>query len=70
MPDLRLILTRCEYAMFERLHKEGTIYWKHIRGYDTATLNRLVKKGCAILYDQMDDPYYKYWKLANELQGG
>ena len=64
MPDLRQLLTRCEYAMFERLHKEGIIKWAHIRGSDTATLNRLVKKGVAVYYNEMDDLYFRYWKIA------
>ncbi len=65
MTDLRLKLTRCERAMFEELHREGKIKWAHIRGHDTATLNRLVKKGKAVLVNT-DDPYDKYWRPAHE----
>ena len=66
MSDLKQSLTRCEQAMFKRLHDEKVIKWAHTCGSDTSTLNRLVKKGKATVHIDANDKWYRHWKCAHK----
>ena len=68
MSDKKQKLTKCEHAMWERLHEEVHILWGHINGNETQTLNRLVKKGVAEVHaqDEGKSTHNTYWQLLNE----
>jgi len=65
MPDMRKVLTRCEYAMWERLHEEKLINWYDAIGCEVQTLNRLVKKGAVTRLYEGDSGNKKdqYWVI-------
>ena len=71
MPDMRQLLTNCEYVMWVRLHEDTHIKWSDINGSDTQTLNRLVKKGVAEVYakDEGRPTHNTYWQLPNDGEG-
>lgn len=58
-------LSGCEKIMLKELQDKGKINWADINGPDTATLNRLVKKGYAEVFNLLHgykSQYSTYWE--------
>ena len=63
--QVQLDLTLCEQVMYNQLQAEHTMFWRDITGVEVKTLNRLVKKGYAVVHysENEGDARNRSWSI-------